>query len=229
MGVAKQKHLLSPQERRQRNRQEVIDAILAAARDIIRRDGVAALNLNEVARLVGMQPPSLYKYFPNKFAIYDILYRMSIRLFREQEAEVWKTTEPGWERIQAWFETRLVLVQEHPDLYHLAFDLSAIPGFVPSEEGKEEARKLRTAGIQALAEIIDVGVIAPPMPPDRAYDLLLAIRHGIIAEHLGKKSVFQVGEEDRFTSLIPEIFALLKVAWAPQSREPAELTISNQS
>lgn len=48
------KHLLSPQERRQRNRQEVIDAILAAAREIMRRDGVAALNLNEVARLVGM-------------------------------------------------------------------------------------------------------------------------------------------------------------------------------
>jgi len=66
MEVMQQEQLLSPQERRRRNRQEVIDAILAAAREIMRRDGVAALNLNEVARM-----------------------------FREQDAEIWHTTEPG--------------------------------------------------------------------------------------------------------------------------------------
>jgi hypothetical protein len=123
----------------------------------------------------------------------------------------------------------LVLVQEYPDLYHLVFDLSAIPGFVPTEESREETRQLRTAGIQAIRKIIDVGVIAPSMPPDRAYDLLLVIRLGIIAEHLGKKPVLQVGKEDRFTSLIPETLALLKVAWAPQHGKSSELAISNQS
>lgn len=49
------------------------------------RDGVAALNLNEVARLVGMQMPSLYKYFSNKFALYDTLFQMGVRLFCESE------------------------------------------------------------------------------------------------------------------------------------------------
>ncbi len=42
-------------ERRTQGRQEMTAAILAASRAVMRRDGVAALNLNEVARMVGIQ------------------------------------------------------------------------------------------------------------------------------------------------------------------------------
>src|SRR5579859_1757320 len=177
-------HLFSPQERRLRNRQEVIEAILTAAREIMRRDGVAALNLNEVARLVGMQTPSLYKYFSSKFALYDALFRMGVRLFSESEERVWGSSQPIWERIQAWFETRLFLAQEHSDLYHLVFD-NPVPGFVPSQESLEESSKIRIPGMQAIRAAIDAGSIATPLPPDRVFDLLLAMRRGIIAEYLG--------------------------------------------
>ena len=220
MEVTERTHLLSPQQRRLRNRQEVIDAILAAAREIMRRDGVAALNLNEVARLVGMQTPSLYKYFPSKFALYEALFRMALRLFRESEEQIWNTSQPIWERIEAWFETRLRLVQEHPDLYHLFLD-NPVPGFLPSPENLEEARKIRTPGVQAIMEAMDAGLIATHLTPDRVLDLLLAMRRGILAEHLGKETHLPVGDE-RFRSLIPEVLALLKAAWAPSARN-AEL------
>ncbi|HEY6542020.1 MAG TPA: hypothetical protein VIZ18_13840 [Ktedonobacteraceae bacterium] len=39
-----QKSILSPQERRQRNREEMKNAILEAARQVMREEGVAALN-----------------------------------------------------------------------------------------------------------------------------------------------------------------------------------------
>jgi AcrR family transcriptional regulator len=210
-------HLLSPQERRLRNRQEVIEAILTAAREIMRRDGVAALNLNEVARLVGMQTPSLYKYFSGKFALYDALFRMGVRLFRESEERIWGSSQPIWERIQGWFESRLLLAQEHSDLYHLVFD-NPVPGFVPSEESLEEARKVRLPGMQAITTAIDAGSIASPLPPERVFDLLLAMRRGIIAEHLGKETHLPKGDE-RFRSLVPEILALLQAAWAPQHHQ----------
>lgn len=206
-------HLLSPQERRLRNRQEVTEAILTAAREIMRRDGVAALNLNEVARLVGMQTPSLYKYFSSKFALYDTLFRMGVRLFRESEERVWGSSQPIWERIQVWFETRLFLAQEHLDLYHLVFD-NPVPGFVPSEESLQESRKVRLPGMQAIRAAIDDGSIATPSPPERVFDLLLAMRRGIIAEQLGKETHLPMGDE-RFRSLIPEVLALLKAAWTP--------------
>lgn len=210
-------HLLSPQERRQRNRQEVIDAILASAREIMRRDGVAALNLNEVARMVGMQTPSLYKYFSSKFVLYDALFRMGVRLFRESEEQIWKTSQPIWERIEAWFENRLLLAQEHTDLYHLVFD-NPVPGFLPSQQSLEEARKIRPLGVQAITEAMNAGLIAAPLTPDRVLDLLLAMRRGIIAEHLGKETHLPLGD-DRFRSLIPEALALLKEVWAPPGND----------
>ena len=91
---------LSVRERRQRNREEMRTGILAVARDIMREQGVAALNLNEIARRIGITPPALYTYFPGKMALYDALYRMGFRLFLEAEEELWRTTAPDWERIQ---------------------------------------------------------------------------------------------------------------------------------
>src|SRR5215218_3497420 len=119
---------LSVRERRQRNHEEMRTGILEVARDIMREQGVAALNLNEIARRVGITPPALYTYFPSKMALYDELYRMGARLLREAEEERQRTTTPDWERIEAWFAQRVAQAEEHPDLYHLIFDVP-IPGF----------------------------------------------------------------------------------------------------
>ena len=48
--------------------------ILSAAWDVCRADGIAALSMREVARRVGLQPPSLYSYFDSKNAIYDAMF-----------------------------------------------------------------------------------------------------------------------------------------------------------
>ena len=37
-------------------------------------EGVNGLSLAEVARRLGVQPPSLYKYFPSLMAVYDALF-----------------------------------------------------------------------------------------------------------------------------------------------------------
>ncbi len=47
--------------------------ILDIARDVMTEEGVNGLSLAEVARRLGVQPPSLYKYFPSLMAIYDAL------------------------------------------------------------------------------------------------------------------------------------------------------------
>jgi len=62
-------------DRRRRRRAQTIDEILGAAVDLMAREGVAGLSLSGVARRMGIQPPSLYKYFPSKLALYDELFR----------------------------------------------------------------------------------------------------------------------------------------------------------
>ena len=61
-------------DRRARRRQETIEEILDIAEHLMAQDGVHALSLSEVARRLGVQPPSLYKYFPSLMAIYDALF-----------------------------------------------------------------------------------------------------------------------------------------------------------
>ena len=48
----------------------------------MQEQGVAALNLNEVTRRLGVSGQALAKYFPNKAALYDALFLMGLRLFR---------------------------------------------------------------------------------------------------------------------------------------------------
>ena len=70
-------------DRRTRRRQETIEEILDVAIELMATEGVAALSLSAVARRLGMQPPSLYQYFPSKMAIYDALFQRGSGLQRD--------------------------------------------------------------------------------------------------------------------------------------------------
>ena len=62
-------------DRRARRRQETIEEILDIAIDVMSEHGVNGLTLAEVARRLGVQPPSIYKYFPSIGAVYDALFK----------------------------------------------------------------------------------------------------------------------------------------------------------
>src|SRR4029453_7080750 len=70
-------------DRRTRRRRETIGEILDVAIELMEAEGVAALSLSAVARRLGMQPPSLYQYFPSKMAIYDALFQRGNELVRD--------------------------------------------------------------------------------------------------------------------------------------------------
>ena len=219
--------LSSLKERRLRYRQETVDTILAAARAVMQEQGVAALNLNEVARRLGVSGQALAKYFPNKMALYDALFLLGHRLFREAEEQVWQTTRPDWERIRQWFEVRLALACEHADLYHLIWE-SSVPGFVPSEASLEDMRLMLAAARTMIGEVIAAGNLDAGLPSERVVDMLMAVRHGIIAEHLGKRDFLPPGS-DRFSGLIEPVLAVFEQAWGshrasgtPPTDEPAE-------
>lgn len=207
---------LSVRERRQRNREEMCNAILAVARDIMREHGVAALNLNEIARRIGITPPALYTYFPGKMALYDALYRLGFRLFLEADTELFRTTAPDWERVHAWFALRLALAEEHADLYHLVFDVP-IPGFEPSPESLEEVQAFYAATVSGIAEVIAAGAMRPNLSAEQVTDLLLSMRLGIVAAHLGKQR--RLPPPERVARLLPEAMAVLRAAWEPRDNE----------
>ena len=68
-------------ERHAATRAEILDA----AWEQVRASGLAALSLRDLARSVGMQPPSLYSYFDSKNAIYDAMYAQGAQQFVDEQ------------------------------------------------------------------------------------------------------------------------------------------------
>src|SRR3979409_525344 len=66
-------------DRRAERREATRSEILAAAWELARTEGLAGLSLRDVARKIGMRPPSLYWYFDSKHAIYDAMFAQGYR------------------------------------------------------------------------------------------------------------------------------------------------------
>src|SRR5262250_745376 len=100
-------------DRRRRRREQTIDEILNVAIDVMAQEGVAGLSLSEVARRIGIQPPSLYKYFPSRLSLYDELFRRGARealaVFRAAVADA----EPGWAALAVGLEAVMRWGLEH--------------------------------------------------------------------------------------------------------------------
>jgi AcrR family transcriptional regulator len=209
--------LPSVAERRARNRLEMVDAILIAARQQMRKEGAAALNLNEVARRVGVSTPALYKYFPSKFAVYDALFRLGTRTYREElEALELENASSAGDALRAAFTLQLGFAVRNPDLYELVFQ-RPVPGFVPSNDGLKEAAELEDIGRRAFSRLIDRGLIDPKGPAERAFNLLLAAMGGLAAAHIANEPHLPIGS-GRFGSLIPDAVSLFETAWANDRR-----------
>ncbi|MEU0837731.1 helix-turn-helix domain-containing protein, partial [Streptomyces sp. NPDC005969] len=95
-------------DRRLRRRNETVQEILDVAVEVMAEEGVAALSLAEVARRVGMRPPSLYQYFPSKMAVYDALFERGMRQAVEVlDPYLVRLSEDPWRAITAGQEATI--------------------------------------------------------------------------------------------------------------------------
>ncbi len=211
------KAILSPLERRRRNRNEMLTAILDASRAIMREEGAAALNLNEVARRVGLRTPSLYAYFSGKAALYDALFLLGIELFAERFGRAMSEPLPLWERLEVALETYMTFAQECPELYQLVFE-RPVPGFTPSERSMEASLSLLAEANALVEGAFRADGIVLPLPFNQATDLIIALQHGLTALHVANEPHLPPGE-GRFGALIPAAVELFKSAWGAKSIE----------
>ncbi len=217
--------LPSPRERRRRNREQVVAAILDAARGVMRERGVADLSLREVARRVGMRAPSLYEYFPGKAALYDALFLLAIRRFRASVEPRRRAQDSFWERLRVEFEAYLTFAMEHPDLYQLAFE-RLVPGFVPSEASMAESAAGLAEFHREVVVAMKTGQITPGVSATQARDLVIALMHGLTAQHMANEPEAPLGS-GRYGSLVPAALALLRASWEP--REPGVAGLGGSS
>lgn len=197
----------------------MVAAILEAARQVMREEGVAALSLQEVARRVGVRAPSLYEYFAGKNALYDALFRVGVRLWGERVAEI-RAAEFGspWELLRAISEAYVDFGDDHPEMYKLIHERH-VPGFEPSAESLAESVQLTQMGVEALKSWMDKGALVTELSAEEAFDLVIVVLHGLTGAHVADKPG-QRSPASRFRRLIPAAVALFQAAWTPR---PARL------
>ena len=201
-------------QRRRRYREEIIEDVLAIAREMMQKDGVAALSFNAIARRLGMRPPSLYTYFDSKNAIYDELFRRGFLEFGRWMDERPHQDGPLRENLQSAMETYMRFAQENPDLYQLMFQ-RPVPDFVPSEESMAVSLALLDQARSQVAHILASDELATSLPVEEALDLFIALQHGLTELHLANNPELPVGE-GRFGKLIRQAVQMILAAWQKQ-------------
>lgn len=203
--------------RRQRRREQTIDEILDVAVQVMAEEGVAGLSLSEVARRMGIQPPSLYKYFPSKLALYDALFQQGGRevlaVFRGAVAQA----EPGWAALAAGIEAVMRLGLDHQVIAQL-LNWRPVPGFEPSAEAFAPSMEFAGEVRRMLQAAAGRGELHPGAASEEGTALLSVLVAGVMSQQLANQPRAS-WEQGRFTRLTPRVLELFRCAYPPERDE----------
>jgi AcrR family transcriptional regulator len=204
-------------DRRQRRRQETIEQVLHVAVEVMAEQGVTGLTLGEVARRMGIRPPSLYGYFDGKHALYDALFergwRSLLATVREAEARL-ERTDP----LQDYRDGMAVFVRwavEHPAYSALMF-WRPVPGFVPSAGAYAPAVALDEDGRAEVVRLREAGVLPAHVDVDRAYRSSIALVAGVVSQQLAN-APDETYEDGTWTAVLPDLLDM----WLAHHRSPS--------
>jgi len=207
-------------DRRRRRREQTIEEILGVAVDVMARDGVAGLSLSEVARRMGIQPPSLYKYFPSKLALYDELFkrgaRQTLAVFRAAVAQA----GPGWAALAAGIEATMRWGLDHQVLGQL-LNWRPVPGFEPSAEAFAPSVELVGEIRRLLQAAADRGELDPAAACQDGEALLAVLIAGVMSQQLANQPRAS-WDQGRFTRLTPQVLQLFQRAYPPHKESRGE-------
>lgn len=123
---------------------ETYERILAACAELLGEVGIERLSTNLVCQRVGISPPALYQYFPNKYAL---LHELGLRLMAAQNAllEPWATPatmalpEAKFARsVAALFLQTIALTEQMPAGVWVTRALRAVPALQHVRNGSHD-------------------------------------------------------------------------------------------
>ena len=126
-------------------------AIVGAAWEAVREEGLAGLSMRDLARRAGVTTPTLYAYFDSKHAIYDAMFGQAAADFSRHMSAPLQGEDPKFllvETLRRFSDFCTADVAR----YQLLFQRT-IPGFEPSPESYAHAVEALGAARRKLASI----------------------------------------------------------------------------
>jgi AcrR family transcriptional regulator len=193
-------------DRRRRRHQETIEEVVGVAVAVMAEQGVAGLSLGEVARRMGIRPPSLYVYFATKNALYDAIFARGWReLAAAMEEAVGRLGQPDDPAayLRGFGASFVRWTVEHPAYSQLMF-WRPVPGYEPSPAAYEPAVRMFDRGHALMADLRARGLLAAGPPVEemlRTWTVLLA---GVTTQQL-VNAPHEPFDGGTFTSLLPQL------------------------
>ncbi|MPZ71700.1 MAG: TetR family transcriptional regulator [Nitriliruptorales bacterium] len=202
-------------DRRSRRREQTITEALDHAGDIMAEQGVGGLTISQMARRMGVKPPSLYKYFPSLHAVYDALFARGLAGVDAVVADVVASAPAGLPRIEAGVEAVVRWCIEHPALAQLLY-WRPVPGFEPSS-GTFSASVRSTEQLRdELREAVRLGQLDPRADSDEAARLLTILISGLITQQMANEPGAGY-DSGRFTTLTRQAQNMFRCYYQPAS------------
>ena len=183
------------------------DEALGHAVDLMTADGVGALTVSEVARRMGIRGPSLYKYFPSRFAMYDALFARGLAAQAEALRRAVEGVAPGVDQLRGGGAAIVAWAVENPALAQL-LHWRPVPGFAPTPEtfaGSEQATAVARA---VFTEAVRLGQLRPDADSDETLRLWTVVLSGLMSQQMANEPdvPFAEGRFSRLTDAAIEMF-----------------------
>jgi len=206
-------------ERKERQRAELREQILRAARDMVMREGFAALSMRKLADAVEYAPATLYLHFENREAIAK---ELCVRGFQEllDVLEPAAQVADPLERLPRLAEAYVRFGLEHPETYRLIFmedPKLSTQLFADTPEGA--GPKSFAVLVQVFVDLLAAGRLEEGARPDQLAEVLWAGVHGIVALKLTCKGMPGTPAEELAQVLVSTLVKSLpglKAARAPR-------------
>ena len=208
-------------QRREREKAELREQILRAARGIVLKEGFEALSMRKIAQAIEYSPAAIYLHFPSREEIARQLTREAFGELLSYFAPVLSIKDP-MKRVRAFGKAYVEFGLSRPESYRLCFmtnqDLSSeifphkTNGKLDPNEPGDNALMLVAATVR---ELVKSGRFAP-IDPDMGAHLLWASVHGVVSLHLNCPNMSQF-DPRKLTDTYLDILERGLSAGAPKS------------
>lgn len=198
-------------------RHATIEDALDHAERIVAERGAGALTIAEIARLLGMRPPSLYKYFSSLHGVYDALFARGNARLASYVDDALRDLDPGLDRLLEATRAIVRWSMLHRGLAPLLF-WRPIPGFEPSQASYALAEHLVARSRADLAAAVRLGDLAPHADSDEVFRLFTSLSAGLCSQQLANEpnATYETG---LFTSLTDQALDMFVHHFATPTRK----------
>ena len=180
---------MGPKDRRSREKEELRDKILDAARELFVAEGYERVTMRRIAEAIEYSPTAIYLHFPDKLAVIRALCDRDFLALAQQFQKIAREKDPI-ERLRQVGKAYAAFALSHPHHYQLMF-MTPMHGVTKAEDSAVERGNPEVDAYAFLKWIVTEAVASGRLRPefkdvDELAQMSWAGVHGVVSLYIAK-------------------------------------------